>query len=139
MHAWLLGFASAIFDVILILLLLFAFGVSDVLFRTALFVEIVLSEVLVLFMIRTDKPFLKSTPPSKKLVLASVIALFITFTLIYLPITSLFEFTSLPSLLLGVVILVTVGYTIVTEIVKLAYFKKLIRPHIMYKLTAHSL
>jgi Mg2+-importing ATPase len=132
----LLGLVSAIFDVILILLLFLIFNAGDVLFRTALFVEIVLSEVLVLFMIRTDKFFLKSTPPSKKLVLASVIALFVTFALIYLPITSIFDFTSLPLLLLGVIILVTVGYIIVTEIVKLAYFKKLIKPHIMPMLTA---
>ncbi|MCZ2808891.1 MAG: magnesium-translocating P-type ATPase [Candidatus Bathyarchaeota archaeon] len=131
-----LGLVSAVFDVILILLLFFVFNLGAVLFRTALFVEIVLSEVLVLFMIRTDKFFLKSTPPSKKLVLASAIALFITFALIYLPITSIFEFTSLPLLLLGVIILVTVGYIIVTEIVKLAYFKKLIKPHITPMLTA---
>jgi len=63
-------------------------------------------------MIRTDKFFLKSEPPSRKLVLASVIALSITFALIYLPITSIFDFTSLPLPLLSVVILVVVGYVI---------------------------
>jgi len=132
----LLGLVSAIFDVILILLLFFVFNVDDVLFRTALFVEIVLSEVLVLFMIRTDKFFLKSEPPSKQLLLASLIALFATFALIYLPIVSIFEFTFLPLPLLGAVILVVVGYMIATEIVKLAYFKKLIKPRIMPMLTA---
>ena len=127
----LLGLVSAAFDVLLIFILFFVFGVGDILFRTAFFIEIVLSEVLVLFMIRTDKFFLKSTPPSKKLVLASVIALFITFALIYLPIASFFELTSLPLLLLGVIMLITVGYVIVTEIVKLAYFRKLIKPHVI--------
>lgn len=126
----LLGLVSAVFDVVLILLLIFVFNVGEVLFRTALFVEIVLSEVLVLFMIRTDKFFLKSEPPSKKLVLASVIALFITFALIYLPITNIFEFTSLPLHLLGTLILVVFGYVVTTEIVKLAYFKRLIKPKI---------
>jgi len=132
----LLGLVSAIFDVILILLLFFVFAVDDVLFRTTLFLEIVLSEIIVLFMIRTDKFFLKSEPPSRKLVLASLIALFITFALIYLPISSMFEFTLLPLLLLGVITLVTVGYIIVTEIVKLAYFKKLIKPEITPKVKA---
>jgi len=132
----LLGLVSAVFDIILILLLFLVFNVGNELFRTVLFVEIVLSEVLVLFMIRTDKFFLKSTHPSKKLVLASVIALFLTFALIYLPITSIFEFTSLPLPLLGIVILVTVGYIIATEIVKLAYFKKLIKPKITPMLKA---
>ena len=115
------------FDILLILLLISVFNVPDVLFRTALFVEIVLSEVFVLFMIRTDKFFLKSEPPSKKLIWASVIALSITFALIYLPITSFFEFTSLPLHLLGVVILVVFGYIAATEMVKLAYFKQLIK------------
>jgi Mg2+-importing ATPase len=132
----LLGLVSAVFDVILILLLFFVFNAGHALFRTALFVEIVLSEVLVLFMIRTDKFFLKSEPPSIKLVLASAIALSITFALIYLPITSIFDFTSLPLLLLGVVILVVVGYVVATEIVKLAYFRRLIKPRIMPVLTA---
>lgn len=132
----LLGLVSAIFDVILILLLFLVFTADKDLFRTALFIEIVLSEVLVLFMIRTDKFFLKSEPPSRKLVGASVSALLITFALIYLPITSIFEFTFLPLLLLGIVILVVVGYVITTEIVKLAYFKKLIKPKITPMLKA---
>jgi Mg2+-importing ATPase len=132
----LLGLVSSIFDVILILLLFLVFTADKDLFRTALFIEIVLSEVLVLFMIRTDKFFLKSEPPSRKLVGASLSALLITFALIYLPITSIFEFTFLPLLLLGIVILVVVGYVITTEIVKLAYFKKLIKPKITPMLKA---
>jgi len=87
-------------------------------------------------MIRTDKFFLKSEPPSRKLVLASVIALLMTFALIYLPITSIFEFTSLPLHLLGTVLLVVVGYVAATEMVKLAYFKRLIKPKIQRVLTA---
>jgi Mg2+-importing ATPase len=126
----LLGLVSAVFDVILILLLFFVLNAGDVLFRTALFLEIVLSEVLVLFMIRTDKFFLKSEPPSKKLVLAAVIALSLTFALIYLPITSIFDFTLLPPTFLGVVIVVVSGYMAATETAKLAYFKKLIKPKI---------
>jgi len=132
----LLGLVSAVFDIILILLLFYVFKVGDVLFRTALFVEIVLSEVLVLFMIRTDKFFWKSEPPSIKLVVASVIAIFITLAFVYLPIAGIFEFTLLPLPLLGMVVLVVVGYVIVTETVKLAYFKKLIRPKIMPLITA---
>ncbi len=132
----LLGLVSAVFDILLILLLISVFNVPDVLFRTALFVEIVLSEVFVLFMIRTDKFFLKSEPPSKKLIWASVIALLLTFALIYLPITSFFEFTVLPLHLLGVVILVVFGYIAATEMVKLAYFKQLMKPKIKPMLAA---
>jgi len=49
---------------------------------------------------------------------------------------SFFDFTSLPLHLLGVIILVVVGYVVATEIVKLAYFRKLIRPKIRPALSA---
>jgi Mg2+-importing ATPase len=126
----LLGLVSAVFDVILILLLFYVVGADQILFRTALFVEVVLSEIFVLFVIRTEKFFLRSTRPSKQLIWASIGAVLITFALIYLPITSLFEFTPLPLSLLGLTMIIVLGYTFATEIVKLAYFKKLIMPKI---------
>ncbi len=126
----LLGLVSAVFDVLLIMLLFFVVGADQVLFRTVLFAEIVLSEVLVLFVIRTEKFFLRGTRPSKQLVFASIGTVLLTFALIYLPITSLFEFTPLPLSLLGITMLVVLGYTFATEVVKLAYFKKLIIPKI---------
>jgi len=126
----LLGLVSAVFDVILILLLFFVVGADQVLFRTVLFAEIVLSEILVLFVIRTEKFFLRGTRPSKQLIWASIGATAITFAIIYLPITSLFEFTPVSLPLLGFTLLIVLGYTFVTEVVKLAYFKKLIIPKI---------
>ena len=53
-----------------------------------------------------------------------------TFALIYLPINHVFDFAPLSLDLLGIVLAVTIGYAAATEIVKLAYFKKLIRPRI---------
>jgi Mg2+-importing ATPase len=132
----LLGLVSSVFDVILIFLLFSVFNANDTVFRTALFLEIVLSEILVLFVIRTDRFFLRSVPPSRKLLLASLLAVFVTFALIYLPISYIFDFAPLSISLLGLVLAVTVGYALVTEIVKLAYFKKLIKPRIMPALRA---
>ena len=132
----LLGLVSAVFDVILILLLFWTFNTDAILFRTALFMEIVLSEILVLFMIRTDKLFWKSVPPSRKLIWASIFAFSLALAVVYLPINGFFDFISLPLHLLGVIILVVVGYVVATEIVKLAYFRKLIKPKIRRALSA---
>ena len=132
----LLGLVSAVFDVILILLLFSIFNTNTILFRTALFMEIVLSEILALFMIRTDKFFLKSVPPSRKLVFASIFAFSMALAMIYLPINTIFDFTSLPLYLVGSIILVVIGYMIATEIVKLAYFGRLIKPRIWPALSA---
>ncbi len=126
----LLGIVSSVFDIVFILLLLFVFNVNNELFRTALFAEIILSEVCVLFMIRTNKLFLKGTPPSKLLAWASLFTLLVTFALIYLPINSLFEFIWLPLVILGTLILVVFGYVMATELVKLTYYKKAKKPKI---------
>jgi Mg2+-importing ATPase len=126
----LLGLVSAVFDVILIYVLFFVIGAGPVLFRTVLFAEVVLSEILVLFVIRTEKFFLRGTRPSKQLALASIGATAVTFAILYLPITSLFEFTPISLPLLGFTLVIVLGYTFATEVVKLAYFKKLIIPKI---------
>jgi hypothetical protein len=55
---------------------------------------------------------------------------------VYLPVNSFFDFTSLPLHLLGIIILVVVGYMVATEMVKLAYFRKLIKPKIRLALSA---
>ncbi len=125
----LLGAVSAIFDGLLIVILLLYLKVDNIhLFRTALFLEIVLSEILVLFMIRSDRFFLRAKPPSWQLVAASIFAVALTLSIIYLPISPIFDFTPLTGAPLLVVILITIGYVITTEIVKIAYFKNLIKP-----------
>jgi Mg2+-importing ATPase len=126
----LLGVVSAVFDVILILLLFSVFTTDAVVFRTAMFVEIVLSEILVLFIVRTDKFFLKSVRPSGKLIGASIFAFSLTLAVVHLPVNHVFDFTTLPAHLLSSIILVVVGYVIATEMVKLAYFRRLIKPRI---------
>lgn len=87
-----LGAISAAFDALLIILLLSVFRVADItLFRSALFLEIVLSEILVLFMIRSDIFVLRAEPPSRKLVVAALFGVFLTLTIIYTPVNALFE------------------------------------------------
>ena len=72
-----LGAISAAFDALLIILLLSVFRVADIaLFRSALFLEIVLSEILVLFMIRSDIFVLRAEPPSRKLVVVALFGVF---------------------------------------------------------------
>jgi hypothetical protein len=65
-----------------------------------------------------------------------LLAVFVNFALIYLPIGYIFDFAPLSLSLLGLLLAVTVGYALVTEMVKLAYFKKLIKPRIRPMLMA---
>jgi len=128
-----LGVISAAFDALLIILMLNVFRVTDnALFRTALFLEIVLSEILVLFMIRSDKFFLRAEPPSKKLLVAALFGVSLTLAIIYTPLNVFFDFTVIPLETMLIVGLVTIGYVFVTEIVKLAYYNKLIKPLMIF-------
>ncbi|MBN2334524.1 magnesium-translocating P-type ATPase [Candidatus Bathyarchaeota archaeon] len=125
----LLGAISAIFDAMLIVVLLRVLMIEDIhLFRTALFLEIVLSEILVLFMIRSDRFFLRAKPPSWQLVAASLFAISVTLALIYLPISPIFDFKPLTGGPLLAVVVITLLYVVATETVKIAYYKDMIKP-----------
>jgi len=119
------GLLSTVFDLALIFPLLFVFHANPELFRTAWFVESVLTEIAVTFAIRTRKPFLKSHP-SRWLVLMSIVA---GISAILLPLTlfgqHFFSFVTLPIkviLLIGALVL---AYLISAELLKRHFFKKL--------------
>ncbi len=118
-----LGFVSSLFDILMIILLINFLQVDELSFRTALFLEIVLSEIVVFFMIRTERFFLRSTKPSTTLLMAALISGVTTFLLIYLPISVLFSFSSLNYSIALLVILIVLGYSFATELVKLTYFR----------------
>ncbi|MEM7824208.1 MAG: magnesium-translocating P-type ATPase [Candidatus Aenigmatarchaeota archaeon] len=118
----LLGAVSSIFDIVTIALLIWA--LADVtLFRTAWFLESVLSEIIIVFSIRARHFFLRSTPPSRTLLGISVLVILATLALLYSPFAPFFELTQLPAWLLGAIVLILAGYFVLTELVKLAYWK----------------
>lgn len=117
------GLLSTVFDMTLILTLLFLFKAETGLFRTAWFLESAISEVLVTFAIRTSKPFYKSKPGNllfwiSMAVVASLI--FIVFT----PIGKLFEFEVLDIYMIGFIASIVAAYFVSAEIVKRHFFKK---------------
>jgi len=116
-----LALVSTIFDFIF-------FGifhkVQPSLLQTLWFIESILTEIFLIFSIRTRHLFIKTKFPSFPLIIFSLLTIFIT---VILPFTNLgkefFNFItpSLSSLL--IVILLVFSYFIVSEIVKLSYFK----------------
>lgn len=118
------GLISTFFDLVLILSLILVIKASKELFRTAWFVESVLSELIVTFSIRTKLTFFRSRPSKWLLMvsfLAGVIAVFITFTGFG---KSLFEFVGMPWRI-SILILGILGvYFITVETVKKYFFRK---------------
>lgn len=117
------GLMSTIFDMTLILTLIFVFKAGPELFRTAWFLESALSEVLVTFAVRTKKPFNKSAP-GKLLFWISVSIIITLFLLVMSPLGALFEFVTLDAGILGFIGIIVLAYFTTAEIGKRHFFKK---------------
>jgi len=117
------GLLSTIFDMTLILTLLFIFKAEPTLFRTAWFFESALSEVLVTFSIRTRKMFFMSKPGTVLLSISLAVAALL-FVLVLTPLGSLFELTILPTNIILFVLGIIACYFISAEIAKKFFFKK---------------
>ncbi len=111
------GLISSVFDFLTVGILIFIFSASPELFRTGWFIESLLTELAILLVIRTHRPFYRSMPG--RLLLASTLAVgALTLALPYLPFASVFGFIALPMPLLASLIMVTGIYVAVSEAAK---------------------
>lgn len=117
------GLLSTIFDMTLILTLLFVIKAEPTLFRTAWFFESALSEILVTFAIRTHKPFYKSRPGTMLMVISAIVVVLLVI-FVYTPLGSLFELTQLQPNILLLTFGIVAAYFISAEFVKKHFFKK---------------
>jgi Mg2+-importing ATPase len=116
------GFVSSAFDY-LTFGALFALGVTAPLFRSAWFIESMLSEILILLVIRTRRAFFRSRVGTLLLWL-SVGAGAATVLLPYSPLASLLGFAPLPFPLLGIVLAIVALYVVASEFSKRAVLKR---------------
>jgi Mg2+-importing ATPase len=117
------GVHSSLFDLITFMTLYFLLKVKESEFQTGWFIESVLSELLIVFIIRTHKNFFKSKP-SKYLFILSIIALILTIGLPYLPFANNIGLTPLPMLNLGAILLIVAAYIFTADLLKVWFFKK---------------
>ena len=117
------GIHSALFDLITFLTLLFVLKVKESEFQTGWFIESVLSELFILFIIRTHKNFFKSKPGNYLFIL-SIIALLITIGLPYLPFSKDIGLTPLPFINLLFMLVIVIFYIVTAEFLKIWFFKK---------------
>jgi Mg2+-importing ATPase len=113
------GLISTIFDLITIIYFL---HLGEAVFRTALFLEVFLSEVIILISLRSARPFFKSEPLSLPLFISTVLVVIIAFGLVYSNIGLYFGFEQLSISQMGVLIAIVIGYLLTTEIVKNVYY-----------------
>ena len=115
----LFGFIGTLYDFLTFAVMYFVFHARGSLFQTGWFVTSFITEVLVVFMIRTRKvPFWKSKPslPFLATCLGVVaVGLYLPFS----PFAAYLDFTPLPALYFGYLMVITVTYLVVVEIGKL--------------------
>jgi Mg2+-importing ATPase len=119
----LFGGISSVFDFLTFAVLLMMLKVAPPEFRTAWFVESLLTEVAILLVVRTHGPVLLSRP-SVALSLSSVVVAAAAIALPYLPLAqTVFGFVPLPPALLAVLLLITALYTAASEAAKHRFFR----------------
>jgi Mg2+-importing ATPase len=118
------GLASSVFDVLTFVVLLGVLHVSPAEFRTAWFVESLLTEVAILLVVRTQRPLWRSAPAPALLWISAAVVV-TALALPYLPHTqALFDFVPLSPGVLMLLVGITVAYVIANEVIKFTFGKR---------------
>ncbi|KAA0121251.1 magnesium-translocating P-type ATPase [Methylobacterium sp. P1-11] len=112
-----MGLLSSVFDLLTFALLLVVFGAAPETFRTAWFLESMATQILVIFVIRTNgRPW--RDRPTAALAVSSLAALTVALALPFTPVGHWFGFTPPPGPVLLAILAITVTYLVLAELVK---------------------
>jgi Mg2+-importing ATPase len=117
------GILSSVFDIITFIVLLRVFRVSPDTFRTSWFIESLLTELVVVFIMRTRRPFYRSRPGTL-LMISTLTLVPIAFALPYVRFAHVFGFVPLPASLLALIVVITVVYVAATEVQKRSFYRR---------------
>jgi Mg2+-importing ATPase len=124
-YMFIFGFTSSLFDFITFYLLFHFFEVTEAQFRTGWFMESLATQILVVFIIRTNYyPFIQSRP-SNYLVLSTLVCLAAGWVLPYLSFGKMVGFEPLPSNVLVFIIIIVLSYLVCAEFVKRRIYHRL--------------
>jgi Mg2+-importing ATPase len=116
------GILSSLFDLMMFVALLEFFRAAPDMFRTAWFVESLLTELTVALVMRTQRPFFRSRPGNLLLASTSVL-IALTFAIAYLPFAGVFGFVPLPGVLVATIAVITAAYIAATELLKKWFYR----------------
>jgi Mg2+-importing ATPase len=121
---WVFGPLSSVFDFATfgVLLLVFHFGAAS--FQSGWFLESMITQTFVVYIIRTKQiPFLQSRP-SPYLVLSTLGTVTAGLLIVLSPLSQYFKFGPLPGYALWAIAAITLAYLISAEIVKREFFRR---------------
>ena len=116
------GVVSSVFDLLTFAVLRLGFQADATLFRSAWFVESAATELAVLFVLRTRRPFFQSRP-SRLLVGSSLAMAAVTVAIPFSPLAGPLGLAALPAPVLGVLAVITLLYVATTEGAKAVFYR----------------
>jgi Mg2+-importing ATPase len=116
------GIHSSLFDFLTFYLLYKVFDLTASQFQTGWFIESTITELLILFIIRTRKPVYQSRP-GIWLLGSGIMALLITMALPYMPFADALGFSLIPSRLVAGLTLVLLAYLVTGDWLKQIFFR----------------
>lgn len=118
------GPVSSLFDFATFGIMLFVFKANAPLFQTGWFIESLITEVMVIFLIRTKRlPFFTSRP-GFLLTLSSLLIVSFGIGLVFTPLATAFGFVQPPNYFFVIMLIFTLSYLTIIESVK--YFSKIV-------------
>jgi Mg2+-importing ATPase len=117
------GILSSVFDIVTFVVLLGPFAARPELFRTAWFVESLLTELAVALVVRTRRPFYRSRPGTLLLVTTAAVVV-VAVAIPYVPGAGVLGFVPLPPALLATVLGITGLYVATTDLAKRGFFRR---------------
>lgn len=121
-YMFVFGAVSSVFDLATFAILLWGFGAAPPEFRSAWFVGSVLTEIAVLFALRTRGPLWRSRP-GRGVALVSIAVALLTMAVPFSPLAPSLELVPIPLPLLGIILVLTLGYVATTEAVKRVFWR----------------
>jgi len=122
-----IGPISTLFDIATFAVLLLLFHANEAFFRTGWFVESLVTQILMIFAVRTRRSFIASRPHRAVACLAFGAAA-LTLALPFLPVIGQwFEFVYLPAAYFAFLIAVVAAFLLMTELVKRAFYARMAR------------
>jgi P-type Mg2+ transporter len=111
------GLLSSVFDLLTFLTLRLGFGADAELFRSGWFIESTVTELAVMLVLRTNRPFWRSRP-GRALLLTSIAVAAVTTLLPYSPLAGLLGLAAVPAGILAALVGLTALYVIANEGIK---------------------
>lgn len=118
------GLVSTVFDLLTFAVLLLVFAADEPVFRTTWFIVSLLTELMVVLVLRTEGSMFRSQPGHWLLWTTVAISLLALLVPWMGPVAALFGFVPLPPALLATGVAIVAAYVLVTELVKRRFYRQ---------------